>query len=70
MGVREEISKASACILMVCPVQNGVEGPTRLLQFMTFVHLPLSFRSRDLSSLFQHLCVYEDHLILCYQKEL
>ena len=29
-------------------MQNGVDKPTRLLQFVAFVHLPFSFRSLDL----------------------
>ena len=30
------------------PVQKEVDRPTRLLQFVAFVHLPFSFRSLDL----------------------
>ena len=52
---KEKISKASACILLVCPVFNGVEVPSRILRFVTFVHLPFSFRYLDLS-LF-HMCL-------------
>ena len=29
-------------------VKNGIDRPTRLLRFVTFVHLPFSFRSLDL----------------------
>ena len=49
-------------------VQNEVDKPTRLLQFVAFVHLPFSFRSLD------HFCnftlVYEGHFILCYKEKI
>ena len=40
---------ASSSVVSVCEfVQKEVDRPTRLLQFLAFVHLPFSFRSLDL----------------------
>ena len=40
---------ASSSVVPVCEfVQKEVDRPTRLLQFLAFVHLPFSFRSLDL----------------------
>ena len=44
-------------------VGNGVDKPTRLLRFVTFVHLPFSVESFDLFCPFT--CVYEGHSMLC-----
>ena len=41
---------------------------TRLLRFMTFVHLPFSLRSLNLFRCFTR--VYEGHFVLCYKEEL
>ena len=49
-------------------VQNEVDKPTRLLQFVAFVHLPFSFRSLDLFCSFT--LVYEGHFVLCYKTKI
>ena len=49
-------------------VQNEVDKPTRLLQFVAFVHLPFSFRSLDLFCSFT--LVYEELFVLCYKEKI
>ena len=50
------------------PLQNEVDKPTQLLQFVAFVHLPFSFRSVDLFCSFT--LVYEGHFVLCYKEKI
>ena len=61
---------ASSSVVPVCEfVQKEVDRPTRLLQFLAFVHLPFSFRSLDLlvaSLLFRP----EGHFVLCYKDKI
>ena len=49
-------------------MQNEVDKPTRLLQFVAFVHLPFSFRSLDFFCSFT--LVYEGHFVLCYKTKI
>ena len=49
-------------------MQNGVDKPKRLLQFVAFVHLPFSFMSLDLLCSFT--LVYEGHFVLCLRQQI
>ena len=42
---------------------NGVDGPARLLRFVTLVHWPFSVRSLDLFCGFTR--IHEGHFVLC-----
>ena len=49
-------------------VQNEVDKPTQLLQFVAFVHLPFSFWSLNLFCSFT--LVYEGLFVLCYKEKI
>ena len=49
-------------------MQNEVDKPTRLLQFVAFVHLPFSFLSLNLFCSFT--LVYEGLFVLCYKEKI
>jgi len=55
-------------VFVCCSVQNEVDKPARLLQFVAFVHLPFSFRSRDL--FFSFTLVYEGRFVLCCKEKI
>ena len=50
-------------------MQNGIDKPTRLLRFVTFVHLPFSAGSLDLYHA-RFTRVYEGHFMPCYGEEI